>query len=255
MIERHRAVRNSRRAQLGGLVAAMIAAGSCGWPGKSVNLQFDSPIGQPGNYVFVIGPRSCSVVLPALSASCVNISNFAAVGGRWLDSQAPRTLHVTVSKDGVEVMNGGARLDDYATGDVCGGPCTQAQFSMAVPPELVRPFWGPCDQSKLAGTYLIDESNHTGGCVSLFTSQTVVLANGLTQMGDPTCQSDLTAWSSDTCKLQSATTCTSALLGVTWNLNLTDVIGDGSRLLGYGDVSMSTPVSCQGEAVLELIRQ
>jgi len=162
MIERHRAVRNSRRAQLGGLVAAMIAAGSCGWPGKSggceqicdssVNLQFDSPIGQPGNYVFVIGPRSCSVVLPALSASCVNISNFAAVGGRWLDSQAPRTLHVTVSKDGVEVMNGGARLDDYATGDVCGGPCTQAQFSMAVPPELVRPFWGPCDQSKLART-------------------------------------------------------------------------------------------------------
>lgn len=162
---------------------------------------------------------------------------------------------MAVSKDGVEVMNGDAKLNNYATAEVCGQTCTQAQFSMAVPLELVRPFWGPCDQSKLTGTYLVGESNHTGGCASLFTSQTVVLANGLMQMGDPTCQSDLTSWSSDTCKIQSAATCTSALLGITWSLNLTDVMGDGSRLLGYGDVSMSTPVSCQGEAVLELTRQ
>lgn len=101
----------------------------------------------------------------------------------------------------------------------------------------------------------LSESNDTGGCASLFSGQTIVLVNGLLQMGDPTCQSDLTSWSSDTCTIQSATTCTSALLGVTWNLNLTDVMGDGSRLLGYGNAAMSTPVSCQGEAVLELIRQ
>jgi len=263
-IERERSLGNWRSAQLAGFVAAMIAAGSCGWPGKasclaecesSASLQFDSPIGEPGAYVFAIGPRGCSVVLPALSASCVNINDFVAVGSRWLDSQPPRTLHVAVSKDGVEVMNGDAKLNNYATAEVCGQTCTQAQFSMAVPPELVRPFWGPCDQSKFTGTYLVNESSDTSGCGRPFTSQTVVLANGLLQMGDPTCRSDLTSWSSDTCKIQSAATCTSTLLGVTWNLNLTDVMGDGSRLLGYGDVSMSTPVSCQGEAVLELIRQ
>jgi len=33
------------------------------------------------------------------------------------------------------------------------------------------------------------------------------------------------------------------------------VVGDGSRLLGYGDVAESTPVTCQGSSSLELVRQ
>jgi hypothetical protein len=33
------------------------------------------------------------------------------------------------------------------------------------------------------------------------------------------------------------------------------VMGDGSRLLGYGDVAESTPVTCQGSSSLELVRQ
>lgn len=262
-MDRYRALGNLWLARLAGIVAVATVAGSCGCGQSgclaecesSVNFQFDSPIGQPGEYLFQIGSRSCSVTLPALSASCVGISDFAAVGSHWPDLQPPRTLHVTVFKDGVEVMNGDAKLEGYGSSSMCGQTCTGAQFSMAVPPDLVRPFWGPCNQSKLTGTYLVNELNHSGGCASLFTNQTIVLADGLMQMGDPTCQSELTSWSSDTCKIQSATSCTSALLGVTWNLNLTDVMGDGSRLLGFGSVSMSTPVSCQGEAALELIRQ
>jgi len=37
---------------------------------------------------------------------------------------------------------------------------------------------------------------------------------------------------------------------VTWNLNLTDVMGDGQGLRGMGtSQTMSNPVSCQGKAV------
>jgi hypothetical protein len=33
------------------------------------------------------------------------------------------------------------------------------------------------------------------------------------------------------------------------------VMGDGSQLLGYGDVAESTPVTCQDSSSLELVRQ
>ena len=102
---------------------------------------------------------------------------------------------------------------------------------------------------------LVNESTADSGCGSVFNTQTVVLANGLLQMADSTCQSELTSWSADTCEIESTTSCTSALIGIAWSLSLTDVMGDGSRLLGLGSISVSAPASCQAEAYLELIRQ
>ena len=263
MSKNPRSFRKSLLALLAGTIGAiLVAAGSGCAQGNcaavclsSLDLEFDAPIGQPGTYQFTIGSDSCSVVLPAASASCVTLRDFAVVGANRTDSQPPRLLHVTVTKDGVVVMDGDATQVSYGSHDVCGSTCTNARFSMAVPSDLVRPFWGPCDQAKLTGTYAVG-GRQSGSCdASLFSSPTMTLANGLLQMNDSTCSSQLTSWSPETCKFQSTTSCTSALLGVTWNLSLTDVNGDGSRLLGYGDFAMSTPVTCQGSSSLELIRQ
>jgi len=101
----------------------------------------------------------------------------------------------------------------------------------------------------------VNESDRDLSWTGLFSSQTVTLANGLLQMNDSSCSSQLTTWSPDTCQIQSTASCASTLLGVTWSLTLTDVMGDGSRLLGYGDVDLSAPTSCQGSSSLELLRQ
>jgi hypothetical protein len=253
-------VRSSSLALLAGLVGSALAANSCVQSNcaaecmSSLDLDFDSPIGQPGTYQFTIGSHSCAVVLPATSAACVSIHDFAVVG-LHSDETPTRSLHVTVSKDGVEVINADATPESYGSHDVCGSTCTGARFSMLVPSDLVRPFWGPCDQASLTGTYKVHGSQNGSCTASLFSSPTITLASGLLQMNDSTCTSQLTTWSPDTCKIQSSAICASTLLSVTWGLTLTDVMGDGSRLLGYGDVSMSTPVTCQGSSGLELVRQ
>jgi hypothetical protein len=257
-----RSLRQSLPLPLTGVVGLVlvVAAGDCVQSNcaadcvSSLDLEFDSPIGQPGKYEFVVGSLISSAVLPAASAGWMTIRDFAVVG-LHSNETPPRSLHVTVTKDGVVVMDGDATPVSYGSHDVCGSTCTDARFTMAVPPDLVRPSWGPCDQTKLTGTYKVNAS-HSGSCdASLFTGPTITLTNGLLQMSDPTCSSQLASWSPETCKIQSSAGCTSAVLGVTWNLTLTDVMGDGTRLLGYGDVTMSTPVTCQGSSSLELIRQ
>lgn len=254
--------RKSLLALLAGSVCAILitTAISCSQSGcladceSGFGLEFDSPIGQPGSYTFTIGSQTCSMVLPAWS-SCMTVRDFAVVGIDKTDSQPPRSLHVTVTKDGAVVMDGDATQVSYGSHDVCGSTCTNARFSMAVPSDLVRPLWGPCDQAKLTGTYAVN-GFQSGSCdASLFNGPTLTLASGLLQMNDSTCSSQLTSWSPDTCKIQSTAGCTSTLLDVTWNLSLTDVMGDGSRLLGYGDVATSAPVTCQGSSSLELLRQ
>jgi hypothetical protein len=262
-----RRFKSSSPALLSGLVGAVIvglvlaaAANGCVQSNctadcmSSLDLDFDSPIGQPGIYQFTIGSHSCSVVLPAASAACVSIRDFAVVGLHSNETPT-RSLHVTISKDGVEVINNDATPVSYGTHDVCGSTCTEARFSMPVPSDLVRPFWGPCDQAKLAGTYQVNGSQSGSCTANLFSGPTITLANGLLQMNDSTCTSQLTAWSPNTCKIQSNAICASTLLDVTLGLTLTDVMGDGSRLLGYGDVNMSAPVTCQGSSSLDLVRQ
>ena len=96
--------RESLPALLAGLVGVILVATANGCVQSncaaacmsSLDLDFDSPIGQPGTYQFTIGSHSCSVVLPAASAPCVTIRDFAVVGFHSNESPT-RSLHVTVS--------------------------------------------------------------------------------------------------------------------------------------------------------------
>jgi len=223
---------------------------------SSWTLDFDSPIGQPGRYEFVAGSDTCSVELPAISSTCATIRDFSVVGlffQSW-NSRPSRQLHVRVTKDGSEVLSGDVAADSYVESSTCGQSSVNASFSMHVPTELAHPTRALCDLSNLAGTYAIVESDDSGGCSSVFITQTTALANGVLVPTDPSCQSQLISWSPDTCRAESTTTCTSTALNARWKLTLTDLLGDGTRLVGNGQVTMASPVPCEGAASLQLTR-
>jgi len=144
------------------------------------NLKFDPPIRQPGNYVFAIGSSRCAVTLPAvlgcltrrdgaagspLPAKPARQALYLQIQEREMGSECavrfpttpacltlgdvlvgnapmplPRTLHVTVTRDGEEVINGDAELETYKPYEVCGVKCAHADFRMPVPPGPLRSF-------------------------------------------------------------------------------------------------------------------
>jgi hypothetical protein len=124
-----------------------------------------------------------------------------------------------------------------------------------VPAELAPTVRPACDLAKFTGTYAVVESGHIGGCSNVFSDATVVVNNGELVPTGLSCQSQLTAWSPDTCRAESATTCASDALSVTWNLALTDLLTDGSKLVGTGSVTMLGPVACEAVANLQLTRR
>jgi hypothetical protein len=170
-------------------------------------------------------------------------------------SLPPRHLHVSVTKDGSVVLDGDASLESYTEHAMCGENCAAAQFRIQAPAELAPPERPACDVSRLTGTYDVVESGRSGGCASVLGGQTVVLSNGQLVPSDMQCQSELDAWSPSTCRAQSKTTCTSAALNVTWDLTLTDLLTDGSKLVGSGQITMRGPVACDAMAGLQLTRQ
>jgi hypothetical protein len=224
---------------------------------SSLSLAFDAPIGLPGNYQFVAGPYRCSVELPAVSSGCAVISDFSVVGLYFqdLDSPPPAQLSVTATKDGSEVLADEAAADSYLDTSTCGASCATATYTVHAPEELAPPARAQCDLANLTGTYAVVESSQSGSCFSILGSQTVALKNGLLRLSDPTCSSELVSWSPDTCRAESATACSSSSLEVSWSLALTDLLTDGSRLAGSVQISMSSPLECQGAADLELSRR
>lgn len=224
---------------------------------SSFTVDFDAPIGQPGSYEFLAGPYRCSVELPAVSSDCAVISDFSVVGLSFqeLDLAPPAQLFVTASKDGSEVIADAAVLDSYVDNSMCGLSCAIAKYSMHAPEELAPPTRAQCDLANLTGTYAVVESSQSGSCWSILGTQTVALKNGLLRLGDSSCASELTSWSPDTCRADSTTVCSSSSLDVSWNLALTDLLTDGSKLAGSVEVTMASPLQCQGAASLELNRQ
>jgi hypothetical protein len=224
---------------------------------SSWHVDFDAPIGQPGKYEFQAGPHTCAIELPAASSiGCALVRDFSVVGlgGDWYE-RSTRELHVTATRDGVPVLAGDAALVSFQDHSVCGQTCSSATFSMHAPAELAPSPRPPCDVARLTGTYAVSESSHVGSCGSVFSGPTLTLANGVLVPSDPACQGQLTGWAADACRAESTTTCTGTSLAVTWTLSLTDLLTDGSKLVGTGQVSMSSPVVCEGAAGLQLVRQ
>jgi hypothetical protein len=223
---------------------------------SSFTVDFDGPIGQPGNYEFAAGPYRCPVELPGVSSACAVISDFSVVGLSFqeLDSPPPPQLFVTASKDGSEVLADEAAVGSYLDTSTCGLSCATATYSMHAPEELAPPTRAQCDLANLTGTYAVVESSQSGSCFSILGTQPVALKNGLLRLTDPTCSSELVSWSPDTCRAESTTACSSSSLEVSWNLALTDLLTDGSRLAGSVEITMTIPLQCQGAAELELTR-
>ena len=164
-------------------------------------------------------------------------------------------MHVTAKKDGVVVLDSDAALTSYGQDSICGQDCVSARFHMAVPATLAPSTRPTCDLSRLTGTYALVESSHSGGCTAVIGERAMVLSNGLWIPTDPTCQSQLTAWSPTTCRAESTTTCTSESFNVSWTLTLTDLNADGSKLVGGASVSLLSPVTCDAAASIDLTKQ
>lgn len=241
-------------------IVLLITPATCGTSGclaecqSEVEVVLNPAIGQPGSYQFSVGSHECSVRLPAVSSDCATIRGFSIVGFRFAEARPSRELPVNVFRDGAEVVSTAALQEDTASA-VCGQTCHYLKFRVDVPAELAASVRPPCDRNALSGSYAITESGHTGGCESVFNGRSTVLLDGLLQMPEPGCESQLLAWSPTTCRLQAATTCALSSGEVTWNIDLIDVIGDGSDLIGTGKVSLSGAVKCEGSAGLELVRQ
>jgi hypothetical protein len=225
---------------------------------SSWSLDLDTPIGQPGNYEFDLGLTSCSVDLPAISSSCATIREYSIVGfasNAWTSPKPARQMHMTTKKDGVVVFDGDASLESYDQHTMCGSDCASARFHMAVPAELAPATRPTCDLSKFNGIYTVAESSRSGGCTTVVGERAVRLSNGLWVPTDPTCQSQLTSWSPNTCRAESTTTCSSDSFDVSWSFTLTDLNADGSKITGTAEVSMVGPVKCDAAANLDLTRQ
>jgi hypothetical protein len=242
-------------ASLGAGAAGCYTSGCLADCYSTIELELNSPIGQPGDYDFIVGSHRCSLRLPSTGASCAVVQDFSVVGLRFTDPQPPRELPVTIIKDGVQVVNTRAVLKQYLDAEECGSTCHKAIFSMDVPPELAPPIRLACDQAGLTGVYTVVESSHTGGCQSLFDGATIILENGLLDTSQSGCSSQLTEWSSSKCEMETSRTCSSEFVNTTWSVKLTDVFGDGSTLIGTGSVSVSAGAKCTAEAGLELVRR
>jgi hypothetical protein len=79
----------------------------------------------------------CAVRFPTTPA-CLTLGRVIVEGTSIMP--LPRTLHVTVTRDGEEVINGDAELETYKRSEVCGIKCAEAYFRMPVPPGPLRSF-------------------------------------------------------------------------------------------------------------------
>jgi hypothetical protein len=203
-----------------------------------------------------VGPLACSFELPASSVACSNglgqfvIENYAVVGAKW--TTLSKTVTVHIERNGETVLSETARPSTYSDGgEGCGG-CAYASFQVAVPEELVRPERTSCDGASATAEYAVTELR-SGMCPDFDADDLISLEDGVVVVDSPDCPTHSSTWSSD-CRLTSEYACQGPSLDATWQLSLSDVLGDGSRLFGTGTISMRAPIVCEGSFQLELRR-
>jgi hypothetical protein len=218
-------------------------------------LTFEAPIGTPGQYSMTVGSLTCSFELPASSVTCssglaqLKIENYAVVGVNWTTLSKTATVHI--ERNGETVLSETVRPSAYSDGGE-GCSCAYASFRVAVPEELVRPERTSCDGASTTAEYAVTELR-SGMCPDFDADDLISLEDGVVVVDSPDCPTHSSTWSSD-CRLTSEYACQGPSLDANWQMSLTDLLGDGSRLFGTGTISMRAPIVCEGSFQLELRR-